>query len=129
MRGVVKPSQIIGDVFIPPSKSETMRALVFAAMGHGQSILKNILLSPDTYAMIDGLKSFGVKFNQSGSVVYVEGVGGKPQSPTEVIDVGNSGLALRFLMAFASFVEDEVLITGDEINKKSKTCQTTFRCL
>lgn len=114
MRCIVSPSHFSGEVFIPPSKSETMRALVFAAMGKGVSIVENILLSPDTYAMIEGLSAFGVEIKQEGSKVTVYGLEGKPKAPKKIIDVGNSGLALRFLMAFAALVEEEVKITGDQ---------------
>jgi 3-phosphoshikimate 1-carboxyvinyltransferase len=120
MRCIIKPSQFAGEVFIPPSKSETMRALVFAAMGKGPSTIENILLSPDTYSMIDGLRSFGIKIDQEGSTAVVEGTGGCLKAPSHVIDVGNSGLALRFLMAFAAMIEDEVQITGDDSIKKRR---------
>ncbi|MCH9621347.1 MAG: 3-phosphoshikimate 1-carboxyvinyltransferase [Chlamydiia bacterium] len=114
MRCTIKPSKIEGEVFIPSSKPETLRALAFAAMGSGTSTIENILISPDIYSMLDGLISFGAKIKQEGSTVEIEGVGGAPKLPNKVIDVGNSGVALRFLMGFAALVEGEVQITGDE---------------
>ncbi len=109
----IKPSCITGEMFIPPSKSETMRAIVFASMATGESLIKNILLSPDSFAMIEGVKSFGAKVTQEGTTLKIVGVGGKPSLPDHPIDVGNSGLALRFMLGFAALVEGEVLITGD----------------
>ena len=114
MRCFVEPGKVSGEVYIPPSKSETMRAIVFAAMANGTSYIENILLSPDTFSMIEGVKAFGAKARLEGSSLEVEGVCGKPICPKEVIDVGNSGLALRFLLSFACLVEGEVLFTGDK---------------
>lgn len=110
----VSPGRVTGEVCIPPSKSETMRAIVFAAMASGVSFIDNYLKSPDTYAMIEGVKSFGARVKDNGYTLEITGVGGRPDAPKSVIDVGNSGLALRFLLAFAALVEEEVLITGDE---------------
>ena len=114
MRCVITPGKIAGEVFISPSKSETMRAIIFASMASGVSTISNILLSPDTFAMIEGVRSFGVKVTQEGTSLQIHGVGGKLLLPDKVIDVGNSGLALRFLMALSALVEGEVKITGDE---------------
>jgi 3-phosphoshikimate 1-carboxyvinyltransferase len=82
-------------------------------MAKGISYIENILASPDTYAMIEGVKCFGAKVQEEGSALKIVGVGGNPLLPNKVIDVGNSGLALRFLLALSSLVEGEVLITGD----------------
>ncbi len=114
MRCVITPGKIAGEVFISPSKSETMRAIIFASMASGVSTISNILLSPDTFAMIEGVRSFGVKVTQEGTSLQIHGVGGKLLLPEKEIDVGNSGLALRFLMALSALVEGEVKITGDE---------------
>ena len=114
MKCIVKESIISGSVYISPSKSETMRAIVFASMAKGVSKIYNILQSPDTYAMIEGVKSFGVKVNEEINYLEILGVDGKLETPKHMIDVGNSGLALRFLSGMAALVEGEVLITGDE---------------
>jgi 3-phosphoshikimate 1-carboxyvinyltransferase len=114
MRCKIKGGFIGGQLFIPPSKSETMRAIIFASMAKGVSHIENILQSPDTYALIEGVRAFGVKVKDLGSSLEIEGVNGELIKPNKVIDVGNSGLALRFLLAFASLVDGEVLITGDE---------------
>jgi 3-phosphoshikimate 1-carboxyvinyltransferase len=114
MHCIIEPGVVSGDVYIPPSKSETMRAIIFAAMAKGISYIDNILQSPDTYSMIEGVKAFGAKVIVNGSSLEITGVAGAPKCPDHVIDVGNSGLALRFLLSLAALVEGEVLITGDE---------------
>lgn len=120
MHCIIEPSVVSGEVYIPPSKSETMRAIVFAAMAKGVSYIENILQSPDTYAMIEGVRAFGAKVIVNGSFLEITGVGGVPKCPDHVIDVGNSGLALRFLLSLAALVKGEVLITGDESIKKRR---------
>lgn len=111
---IIEPGVISGEVYIPPSKSETMRAIIFAAMATGTSYIENILLSPDTFAMLKGVEAFGAKVHLEGNFLEIEGVHGNPICPKEVVDVGNSGLALRFLLSLASLVDGEVLFTGDE---------------
>ncbi|MCH9811910.1 3-phosphoshikimate 1-carboxyvinyltransferase [bacterium] len=113
MHCIIEPSVVSGEVYIPPSKSETMRAIIFAAMARGTSHIQNILLSPDTFAMLEGVEAFGAKIKLDGNCVQIEGVAGKPTCPDKVIDVGNSGLALRFLLSLASLVKGEVFFTGD----------------
>lgn len=120
MRCIIKPSSISGDIFIPPSKSETLRAIVFASMAYGESIITNILLSPDTFVMIEGIKQFGAKVEREGTTLKIVGVGRKLQAPQKVIDVGNSGLALRFFIGLSALVGEEVLITGDDSIKKNR---------
>ena len=110
----VKKSVFSGSLYIPPSKSETMRAIIFAAMADGVSKVSNFLYSPDTFSMIEAVKEFGVKIEQNGSTLNITGVSRKLKAPKRMIDVGNSGLAFRFVLALAALVEEEVLITGDE---------------
>ena len=48
MNLTVRPSNLSGVVPIPASKSHTIRGIVIAALAHGQSILRQPLMSADT---------------------------------------------------------------------------------
>ena len=114
MKYKVKKSQIAGDVFIPPSKSHTLRAILFSLMAKGKSVIRNYLVSADTFAMIDAIEQFGAKVKMEGDYIEVEGVVGKLKRPNDVIQAGNSGQVLRFIAGIAALIDSYVVITGDE---------------
>lgn len=114
MRYKVKRSIITGHVSVPPSKSHTLRALVFGLMGYGESVIRNYLVSPDTMSMIDAVKMFGAQVQVYDDVIQILGAGSALQCPDNVVDAGNSGLVLRFITALAALVDQYVIITGDE---------------
>ena len=110
----IKPRPISGEVTPPPSKSHTMRGLIFALMGQGESIIRHPLFSPDTERMIEAIRGFGARVKVYPDSIAVQGVGGVLQTPNGVIESGNSGLVFRFITAIASLIDNYVIITGDE---------------
>ena len=111
---IVRPSFITGELKVPSSKSHTMRAIFFAMMAKGQSRIYDFLHSPDTDVMIRACQALGAKINVLQDILEVEGVGGKPKLPAQVIDVGNSGQVLRFIGAITALIEDGYsILTGD----------------
>ncbi len=113
MKYTVSPSSISGHITIPASKSHTLRALLFALMAKGESIIHNYLSSPDTYMMIDAIEKFGAKVRIEEDSIYVVGVGGFLKRPDDVINAGNSGLVFRFIAGIAALCDSYVVITGD----------------
>jgi 3-phosphoshikimate 1-carboxyvinyltransferase len=109
----IKPSQLQGRIKIPPSKSHTLRAILFAMMGKGKSIVRNYLLSPDTEAMISAATQFGAQVSVFSDFLEILGTGGKLMVPEDVIQSGNSGQVLRFMGAMAALVPGYTIITGD----------------
>lgn len=100
-------------IIAPRSKSQTMRAILLAALANGKSTINNILISPDTNAMITACRAFGAKIEHIGDKIVVDGVAGKPLFNQPTIDAGNSGQVLRFVGAIASLANQEVTFTGD----------------
>lgn len=115
-RFLVRPhakGSIKGSVIIPPSKSHTLRAILFAAMAKGDSQVKNYLHSPDTTAMIEAMRAFGAKIKITADCLEIHGLAGKLHPPDNVIDAGNSGQVLRFVGALAALSPAWTVITGD----------------
>lgn len=110
----IKPSQLQGSITIPPSKSHTLRAILFATMARGQSVIRNYLPSPDTQAMIRACRSLGAQIVVEHAALHIVGVAGNPTTPADVIDAGNSGQVLRFVAAIAGLTSGYTVITGDE---------------
>jgi len=99
-------------VTVPGSKSLTNRALVLAALGEGETILRGALWSEDTQVMVECLQELGFMINVESDpseacnrsiTVYGKGgavpAGGTEQRPLELY-VANAGTAARFLAAF-----------------------------
>ena len=106
----VERSVVSGEVYAPPSKSYTHRAILITALGPGGTV-KRPLISADTRATIAACEAFGAKITRKDDI-EIEGVSGKPQTPEEVINVLNSGTTMRFCSAVASLTNGAVL-TGD----------------
>ncbi len=106
----IKRSSLSGEVTIPPSKSQTMRALVFALLANGPCVIYNPLPSPDTDAMVRALKLLGAKVDCFSDRIEVQG---SLKPAEDVIDCGNSGIVLRFIGAIASLLPSHTILTGD----------------
>jgi len=106
----VQRSHLSGEVFAPPSKSYTHRAVLITSLGPGGSI-KRPLLSADTRATISASQAFGADIDIDEDV-GITGVADQPRTPEDVINVLNSGTTLRFCSAVAALTDGAVL-TGD----------------
>ena len=122
MQYTLQRSKLSGCVKAPPSKSQTLRAILFASLAKGQSILKQALNSPDTFAMIRACQQLGAQISDTATIqptqswlppIKITGVSGKLTLPDNVIDAANSGQVLRFIAAVAACLDGHVVLTGD----------------
>lgn len=116
----LQKSTCSGSIKIPPSKSHTLRAVLFALMAEGTSTIHNYLPSPDTDAMVRAVQALGAKVTKTAHTMEVVGCGGKLQTPDDVIDSANSGLVLRFIGALAALLPTYTVITGDHSIRHSR---------
>ena len=107
------PGTIDGTIRIPASKSHTIRALLISTFAEGESKLFSPLDSADTRACMEACKKFGAKITEYSPDWSVTGVGGVPEAPDDVIDVGNSGTTLYLATGLAALQRDLVVFTGD----------------
>jgi len=109
----VNKSRPCGRVFIPGSKSHTIRALFIASLAQGRSEISNPLISEDAMSAVDTCRALGAKIEMQGNKFIVNGFGGIPKTPDDVINVGNSGTTLRFGLGAAALGEGITVFTGD----------------
>lgn len=110
----VSSSSLDGETEAPASKSYTHRAIFAGTIARGESIIQNCLLCKDTIATVKACKSFGADIVPKQQTFSLYGRGDLT-TPTNVIDVGNSGTTLRFATGLACHVRDGyVVLTGDE---------------
>ena len=104
-----------GAISVPPSKSHTLRAILFASIAEGESVIRHYLESPDTTAMILACRQIGAKIDIFSGYLKIKGMAGQPQQPDDVINVGNSGQVLRFVGAICALIGEQgtAVLTGD----------------
>lgn len=112
MRVFINKSSVKGEVFAPPSKSYTHRAITLAALSK-ESTIHRPLLSADTRATIRASRMFGAKIEEKSEDLIIQGFNGKPNVPEDVIDAANSGTTLRFMTSIASLSDGITVLTGD----------------
>ena len=110
----ITPGLLSGSITPPPSKSQAHRALIAAALAEGVSMLKNVALSQDIQATIRCLEALGASFRWEGDTLAVTGLAGKtaPQGELPLLDCGESGSTLRFLIPIALAVLGGGRFTG-----------------
>lgn len=96
----------------PGSKSLTQRALLVAALAHGESELGGALLCEDTGYLIQALRELGAAIKENGPNLMVRGTGGELRNPGRELFVGNNGTMLRFLSSALCLGSGKYRLTG-----------------
>lgn len=96
----ITPSKLIGRVSAPSSKSFSHRMLIAAALAGGVSEISNINVSEDIEATVGALNALGAKIFREGTSYTVIGI--KTPAANAVIDCGESGSTLRFVIPVAA---------------------------
>ena len=117
---VEKTDKIKGNIYAPPSKSYTHRAVICASLSDGISEIKNPLNSADCLSSVHGARMLGAYINTENENKWiVEGNYNSPKTPDNVIDIGNSGTTLRILTGISSQIpKGYAVLTGDESIRK-----------
>jgi 3-phosphoshikimate 1-carboxyvinyltransferase len=125
----ITPSALKGALTPPPSKSHTLRAILFGLMGKGKTVVRNFLASPDTEAMIAAVRALGAQVNVFPDYLEITGVAGQLHPAENVIDSGNSGQVLRFVGALAALSPTYTVITGDHSIRHNRPVQPLLDAL
>lgn len=107
-------------VTVPGSKSITNRALLLAALSEGPCLLKGVLFSDDSRAVLACLKELGfqLKIFENAKEVYIIGTGGKIPNPKAHLNVRSAGTAARFLTVFLAFAGGDYQMNASGQMKK-----------
>lgn len=105
-----------GTVAVPPSKSYSHRAIIMSALSGGRCEIKNPLVSFDTRATAEAVRSMGATVEETGYGLLVESNG--LHAPDRTIDVMNSGTTMRLMTGISALFDSETTITGDESIRK-----------
>ena len=117
MQYLVIPSELgSGTVRVPGDKSISHRALMLGAIAEGESRIEGFLAGEDCLATLAALRDMGVEIERTtltGVSVRGAGIHGL-RPPRGVLDLGNSGTAMRLFAGLLSGQKFSATLTGDQ---------------
>ncbi|WP_273835066.1 3-phosphoshikimate 1-carboxyvinyltransferase [Guptibacillus sedimenti] len=115
METITKAHSLKGTVVIPGDKSISHRAIMFGSIANGTTRITNFLPGADCLSTISCFKQMGVRIEQDGASVVVEGQGIEGlKEPSQLLDVGNSGTTFRLMMGLLAGRPFHSVLAGDE---------------
>lgn len=111
MNVTIQPTPLRGSITPPPSKSQAHRLIIAAALSDGVCHLSNVDLSQDIRATLACMEQLGAEASPDGTVI--RGVQERNSAPgAQVLDCGESGSTLRFLIPVALALNGQGQFTG-----------------
>lgn len=113
-----RASALRGELTPPGDKSVSHRALIFAALAIGESQIRGLLVSADVDATAAACQQLGAEIHRTGqgtaTLVKVRGTGANGLvRPTQALDMGNSGTAMRLLAGVLAAQPFDSELIGD----------------
>ena len=110
----IRPKRLAGHVTVPPSKSQSHRLLLCAALARGESEIKNVAFSQDILATLRCMEALGAEWEEiAPGHLRIVGIPGRAwQGELPRLDCGESGSTLRFLIPIALAVAGGGIFTG-----------------
>jgi 3-phosphoshikimate 1-carboxyvinyltransferase len=113
-------NRVGGRITVPGDKSISHRSLMLGAIASGTTVVRGFLASEDCLATQAALEAMGVSIErQRDGLVRIEGVGAQGlRAPSKILDLGNSGTAIRLLMGLLAGQPFDSKLTGDASLKR-----------
>ncbi len=104
-----------GEIQVPGDKSISHRFVMLGAIAEGESTASGFLMGEDTLATVAAFRSMGVKIEgPEDGKIRIHGVGLHGlQAPPHVLDMGNSGTAMRLLSGLLAGQNFDSELVGD----------------
>lgn len=102
-----------GSVTIPADKSISHRAVMFASLAKGKSVIKNFSKGQDPHSSLNVCKLLGVEATFEDNLLIINSTG-KLSAPSTHLDCGNSGTTMRLMSGILAGQNFESTLTGDE---------------
>lgn len=110
-----KINKVIGKLNLPGDKSVSHRAVMFASLARGKSIIHGYLNSADVNTTIRCFKYLGVEIRKEEKFLIVEGAGFKGlRKSYEQLDAGNSGTTARLISGILAAQSFKSTLMGDD---------------
>jgi 3-phosphoshikimate 1-carboxyvinyltransferase len=129
MTKLIEPGKRKGVIVVPPSKSDSQRAILIAGLAKGQSELQNVGRSDDERTMLQFIQDIGaeVQLNSDNNLLIT---GTKKISGNLNVNTGESGLASRLITCILAVHDGNYKITGEGtlLNRPMHFFQDFFSC-
>ena len=104
-----------GAVTLPGDKSISHRAIILGALAEGETTVHHLLEGEDVLRTVAAFRAMGVEIDRDPTGIYrIRGVGlDGLAEPDDVLDMGNSGTAMRLLAGVLASQPFFVILTGD----------------
>ena len=102
-----------GRLRVPGDKSISHRSLLLGALASGTSRITGLSAGLDVQATRRAVASFGATVERGANDGEWAVTGGKLAEPDDVIDVGNSGTAIRLMVGWAAAIDALTVLKGD----------------
>lgn len=111
-----------GQVRVPGDKSISHRALLLASRAEGTSVVRGLSDGDDVARTATAMKAVGADLAGqlgSGETMLVHGAADRLREPEQVLDVGNSGTAMRLLAGWLAGFPWLCVLEGDaSVNRR-----------
>ena len=101
-----------GTITIPADKSISHRAVMFASLANGKSVIKNFSKGQDPFSSLKVCKALGIDAEFKDNLVITSN--GNFSVPSEVLDCGNSGTTMRLMSGILAGQNFTSTLIGDE---------------
>lgn len=111
----IQSGSLNGTIRVPGDKSVSHRALMLGAVALGTTRVEGLLEGEDVLATANAMQALGANIEKDDDGIWYvtgRGVGGLSE-PGQVLDLGNSGTAVRLLMGLAGGHAICTTFTGD----------------
>ena len=112
---IKKLTNLHGEITVPGDKSISHRAVMFGSLAKGTTRITHFLEGADCLSTISCFRKMGIDIENNNGEILVHGKGLRGlSSPTDILDVANSGTTPRLIsgiLAGQNFVSE---LTGDD---------------
>ncbi|MBF0402190.1 MAG: 3-phosphoshikimate 1-carboxyvinyltransferase [Magnetococcales bacterium] len=104
-----------GSIALPGDKSISHRAIILGALAEGETTVHHLLEGEDVLRTVAAFRAMGVDIQRDPNGIYrIQGVGlDGLREPDDVLDMGNSGTAMRLLAGVLASQPFFSILTGD----------------
>lgn len=111
---VSKTKNLKGEITIPADKSVSHRAVMFASLAKGKSIISNFSSGVDCWSTLNAFRALGVEINEIDSKTIEVVSSGVLKNSFSPLDMGNSGTTTRLISGILAGQEFDSVLVGDE---------------
>ena len=107
-------SGLKGSITIPADKSISHRAVMFASLAKGKSVINNFSKGQDPHSSLEICRNLGVNAEFQDETTLIIESNGVLKSPFQNLDCGNSGTTMRLMTGILAGQNFNSVMVGDE---------------